>query len=88
MKVFLSQSAPPVGKLGQRSSILGHHLFVLEMIYFDKYCNGFMILWGYSVHSNTIYNSIYKKIHFLVIFKILFLFVEIYLKFHNLNLYT
>ena len=46
MKVFCLNLPHPLGRLGHGSGILGHHPFVLEMIYIDNYCTGFRILWG------------------------------------------
>ena len=69
MKFFCHNLPHPSGRLGQGSSILGHHPFVLEMIYIDDYCTGFMILWGYGVNNNTIYNSVSKDFQFFLSFQ-------------------
>ena len=43
------------------SGTQGHHPFVLEMIYIDNYCTGFMVLGGNGENNNIINNSVSKK---------------------------
>ena len=46
MEAFCPNLPHPWGGLGQGSGTLGHHPFVLDMIYIDNYSTGFMILGG------------------------------------------
>ena len=72
MKVFRPNLLYPWGRLGQGSGTLGHHPFVLEMLYIDNFCTGSMILWGYSVHYNTIYIVYLRNLIFVGFQKITF----------------